>query len=162
MKKWQKIQQISEYFVDGIALVLATLLTYLVFGQGLHRILTYSAEEWRSYCFVLFVAFTAISAGFASSIDLAKRERVMELFAVLRNCSLTYMALAVLLLLFKNPIIDSRYLFIGSYLLFILFSCLGRYVLLSLIHISEPTRPLYISYAVFCLKKKNTSPSPRD
>ena len=26
---------------------------------------------------------------------------------------------------------------------------------LSLIHISEPTRPLYLSYAVFCLKKKN-------
>ena len=24
---------------------------------------------------------------------------------------------------------------------------------LSLIHISEPTRPLYIAYAVFCLKK---------
>ena len=29
---------------------------------------------------------------------------------------------------------------------------------LSLIHISEPTRPLSISYAVFCLKKKNTTP----
>eukprot|EP00831_Metopus_contortus_P075138 TRINITY_DN6877_c0_g1_i4.p1 TRINITY_DN6877_c0_g1~~TRINITY_DN6877_c0_g1_i4.p1 ORF type:complete len:294 (-),score=94.24 TRINITY_DN6877_c0_g1_i4:113-994(-) len=29
--------------------------------------------------------------------------------------------------------------------------------LLSLIHISEPTRPLYISYAVFCLKKKKKS-----
>ncbi len=29
-------------------------------------------------------------------------------------------------------------------------------VVLSLIHISEPTRPLYISYAVFCLKKKIT------
>ena len=29
---------------------------------------------------------------------------------------------------------------------------------LSLIHISEPTRPLYISYAVFCLKKKTTRP----
>ena len=28
---------------------------------------------------------------------------------------------------------------------------------LSLIHISEPTRPLYISYAVFCLKKKKNS-----
>ena len=27
--------------------------------------------------------------------------------------------------------------------------------LLSLIHISEPTRPERISYAVFCLKKKN-------
>eukprot|EP00831_Metopus_contortus_P028363 TRINITY_DN2358_c0_g1_i6.p1 TRINITY_DN2358_c0_g1~~TRINITY_DN2358_c0_g1_i6.p1 ORF type:complete len:224 (+),score=4.14 TRINITY_DN2358_c0_g1_i6:136-807(+) len=29
-----------------------------------------------------------------------------------------------------------------------------QYKHLSLIHISEPTRPLYISYAVFCLKKK--------
>ena len=26
---------------------------------------------------------------------------------------------------------------------------------LSLIHISEPTRPLYIAYAVFCLKKSD-------
>src|SRR5678815_297379 len=31
-------------------------------------------------------------------------------------------------------------------------------LLLSLIHISEPTRLLSISYAVFCLKKKKTSP----
>ena len=29
---------------------------------------------------------------------------------------------------------------------------------LSLIHISEPTRLLSISYAVFCLKKKNNIP----
>ena len=31
----------------------------------------------------------------------------------------------------------------------------GAALLLSLIHISEPTRPERISYAVFCLKKKN-------
>ena len=129
MKKWQKVQQTTEYFVDGIALVLATLITYLVFGKGLHRILLYTADEWKSYCFMMFVAYSAIAVGFASSIDLAKRQRIMELLAVLRNCSLTYMSFAVLLLVFKNPMIDSRYLFIGSYLLFILFSCLGRYVL---------------------------------
>lgn len=129
MKKWQQIQQISEYFVDGAALVLANVLTCLVFGMGMHRILAYTPEEWKEYCFMLFVAFSAICAGFSSSIDLAKRERTMEFFAVLRNCSLTYMLLAVLLLLFKNSIIDSRYLFIVSYQLFILFSCLGRYVL---------------------------------
>ncbi|WP_460379464.1 hypothetical protein [Staphylococcus aureus] len=45
-------------------------------------------------------------------------------------------------------------------------------MILSLIHISEPTRHAQISYAVFCLKKLNikrtkicllyTSPSPRD
>eukprot|EP00658_Telonema_sp_P-2_P055513 TRINITY_DN44125_c0_g1_i1.p1 TRINITY_DN44125_c0_g1~~TRINITY_DN44125_c0_g1_i1.p1 ORF type:complete len:189 (-),score=44.11 TRINITY_DN44125_c0_g1_i1:31-597(-) len=33
---------------------------------------------------------------------------------------------------------------------------------LSLIHISEPTRLLSISYAVFCLKKKNKKPRRRD
>ena len=32
---------------------------------------------------------------------------------------------------------------------------------LSLIHISEPTRPLYISYAVFCLKKKTCPDAPK-
>eukprot|EP00831_Metopus_contortus_P034745 TRINITY_DN27682_c0_g1_i1.p1 TRINITY_DN27682_c0_g1~~TRINITY_DN27682_c0_g1_i1.p1 ORF type:complete len:130 (+),score=22.44 TRINITY_DN27682_c0_g1_i1:286-675(+) len=33
---------------------------------------------------------------------------------------------------------------------------------LSLIHISEPTRPLYISYAVFCLKKKKKKKKQRN
>ena len=37
----------------------------------------------------------------------------------------------------------------------------GLPVQLSLIHISEPTRPLYISYAVFCLKKQRPAPPPR-
>ena len=36
------------------------------------------------------------------------------------------------------------------------------HLVLTLIHISEPMRRTPISYAVFCLKKKNTSPSPRD
>ncbi|VTU47744.1 hypothetical protein AMBR_DPAELIID_02788 [Lacticaseibacillus rhamnosus] len=36
-----------------------------------------------------------------------------------------------------------------------IFSYVGiQYQYLSLIHISEPTRPRLISYAVFCLKKK--------
>eukprot|EP00658_Telonema_sp_P-2_P032272 TRINITY_DN2393_c0_g1_i1.p1 TRINITY_DN2393_c0_g1~~TRINITY_DN2393_c0_g1_i1.p1 ORF type:complete len:118 (+),score=23.20 TRINITY_DN2393_c0_g1_i1:313-666(+) len=35
----------------------------------------------------------------------------------------------------------------------------GEEPLLSLIHISEPTRLLSISYAVFCLKKKKKTPT---
>ena len=38
-------------------------------------------------------------------------------------------------------------------------SLLHVVVILSLIHIPEPTRPLSISYAVFCLKKKKTQQS---
>eukprot|EP00831_Metopus_contortus_P002514 TRINITY_DN10917_c0_g1_i2.p1 TRINITY_DN10917_c0_g1~~TRINITY_DN10917_c0_g1_i2.p1 ORF type:complete len:162 (+),score=27.24 TRINITY_DN10917_c0_g1_i2:86-571(+) len=46
-----------------------------------------------------------------------------------------------------------------------LFALLEQYMMkaelkLSLIHISEPTRPLYISYAVFCLKKKKKNKNP--
>ena len=37
----------------------------------------------------------------------------------------------------------------------------GSGVPLSLIHISEPTRPLYISYAVFCLKKPSQTQGPQ-
>ena len=36
-------------------------------------------------------------------------------------------------------------------------ACLLPAVALSLIHISEPTRQAEISYAVFCLKKKNSA-----
>eukprot|EP00658_Telonema_sp_P-2_P047021 TRINITY_DN35481_c0_g1_i1.p1 TRINITY_DN35481_c0_g1~~TRINITY_DN35481_c0_g1_i1.p1 ORF type:complete len:102 (+),score=6.13 TRINITY_DN35481_c0_g1_i1:140-445(+) len=41
--------------------------------------------------------------------------------------------------------------------------CIGldlKVMCLSLIHISEPTRLLSISYAVFCLKKKKTPHTP--
>ena len=47
---------------------------------------------------------------------------------------------------------------VDLYVGFALFSCWivfrEKALLLSLIHISEPTRLLSISYAVFCLKKK--------
>ena len=37
---------------------------------------------------------------------------------------------------------------------FLICGIVGSVVMLSLIHISEPTRQAEISYAVFCLKKK--------
>ena len=38
----------------------------------------------------------------------------------------------------------------------------GEVYILSLIHISEPTRQAEISYAVFCLKKKKTTTNERN
>eukprot|EP00658_Telonema_sp_P-2_P006195 TRINITY_DN12362_c0_g1_i1.p2 TRINITY_DN12362_c0_g1~~TRINITY_DN12362_c0_g1_i1.p2 ORF type:complete len:110 (+),score=16.82 TRINITY_DN12362_c0_g1_i1:464-793(+) len=49
--------------------------------------------------------------------------------------------------------VHTRYLSAGAVLLHTLTITDKK---LSLIHISEPTRLLSISYAVFCLKKKNT------
>src|SRR5665648_1210867 len=55
------------------------------------------------------------------------------------------------------PVTYQRVSVSRGYLLFILFPPNGKEPLLglSLIHISEPTRLGMISYAVFCLKKKN-------
>ena len=49
----------------------------------------------------------------------------------------------------------SIYLYIICIYIYIIYIYIHNLSVLSLIHISEPTRPLYISYAVFCLKKKN-------
>ena len=43
---------------------------------------------------------------------------------------------------------------VSVYVLVLLIRALRKYLRLSLIHISEPTRRTPISYAVFCLKKK--------
>ena len=51
--------------------------------------------------------------------------------------------------------VNHNHLNLGIYnILSLLQSGSANQLTLSLIHISEPTRPLYISYAVFCLKKK--------
>ena len=47
-------------------------------------------------------------------------------------------------------LVDSIIIALGS-------TGIAMLISLSLIHISEPTRPLYNSYAVFCLKKKSFS-----
>eukprot|EP00831_Metopus_contortus_P077968 TRINITY_DN7446_c0_g1_i1.p1 TRINITY_DN7446_c0_g1~~TRINITY_DN7446_c0_g1_i1.p1 ORF type:complete len:188 (-),score=8.05 TRINITY_DN7446_c0_g1_i1:18-581(-) len=64
--------------------------------------------------------------------------------------------------LFISESMESIYFSIiafGSYCVSLILYCdvdmiCCQHLILSLIHISEPTRPLYISYAVFCLKKK--------
>ena len=55
----------------------------------------------------------------------------------------------------ERPHTMAKNLYTGILLLGLTFCfCAAHGTTLSLIHISEPTRPLYISYAVFCLKKK--------
>ena len=56
----------------------------------------------------------------------------------------------------KNNNCMLHVLYMYTYNLTIVVSRNKSYFRLSLIHISEPTRPLYISYAVFCLKKNRT------
>lgn len=129
MKKWQKVQLRSEYLADGLSIILAILCAYLIIGLLLGKIMEYTANNWIQYFLLLFASYTIVFAGFASPLNLEKRSRVNEALSVLRNTMLTYMLFAVLLLLFKNPMIESRYLFIGSFFIFVFFSGIFKYAL---------------------------------
>eukprot|EP01017_Pseudomicrothorax_dubius_P037720 TRINITY_DN556_c0_g1_i5.p1 TRINITY_DN556_c0_g1~~TRINITY_DN556_c0_g1_i5.p1 ORF type:complete len:178 (+),score=27.13 TRINITY_DN556_c0_g1_i5:84-617(+) len=69
---------------------------------------------------------------------------------ILKNVILAIIIIAILIFILNSKDIKDK---IDSPIL--------SEIYLSLIHISEPTRQAEISYAVFCLKKKNTSPIPR-
>lgn len=129
MKKWQKVQMRSEYITDGSSAVLAIFCAFLIFGVIMNKVLPYSVNNWVQYFLLIIASHTVVYAGFASPLNLEKRSRKTEALSVLRNTTLTYMLFAVLLLLFKNPMIESRYLFIGSYFIFVIFSGIFRYVL---------------------------------
>ena len=129
MKKWQRVQLINEYCVDGTGLISSITLSYILFGVIMNKIMIYTINDWIQYLILLFAAYSAVFLCFSYSINLEKRGRMMEILSVFRNSALTYMLFAIFLLLFKNPIIDSRYLFVGSFILFFVFSCLGRYIL---------------------------------
>lgn len=129
LNKKKKIQLISEYFTDGFSLAFGTGFAYLIFDVIINRIPTFSRTEWYQYVFLLFVAFSTVFITFSASINLHKRSRMHELMSIVRNVALTFMIFAVFLILFKNPIIESRYLFLGSCGIYFLLLCLNRYFL---------------------------------
>lgn len=129
MTKRIKIQYILE-FTSGIsALYLSNFLCFLFFTEIIPKIPEYSHENWTNYGIILFTSYTVVFFGFASSLNLSVRSKSKEAFSAIRNCTITYVLLAVTLLLTKNEIIESRYLFVSSFIAFSVISLLFRYVI---------------------------------
>ncbi len=125
----RKVQMISEFLVGISSLATANLVSYILFKYGFNRILDYEQHQWSAYSIVLLFSFLLIFFCFSSPINLLKRSKAMEIASTIRNCVLTYGLVAVLLLLTKNEIIDSRYMFLGSFIMYTGFSLAGRFVL---------------------------------
>ena len=123
MKKRKAIQLTIEFFVDLFSLVIATGISYAI-SLCIDKIPTLDREETFTY----FVSYCLIFFGFSNSLDLIKRDRLMETVSVIRNSLLIFMTFAVLLMLAKNKLITSRYLFVLSLAFFIGFSLLNRYI----------------------------------
>lgn len=127
MKKRKAVQLTIEFFVDLISLIIATGTSYAI-SLAIDKIPTLDFHENLTYFVLLFVSFCLIFFGFSNSLDLTKRDRIKETVSVFRNSFLIFMTFAVLLVLAKNEMIMSRYLFVLSLIFFIGLSLLNRYI----------------------------------
>ncbi|MGN1202572.1 MAG: sugar transferase, partial [Eubacterium sp.] len=128
MSKRKKIQYALEFSCGLISLFLANVICYFFFSSVIIKILEYPAADWREYYLVLFITYIVVFACFSSSLNMLVRSRWTETLSTIRNCAITYVVFATLLLLTKNPIVDSRSLFLGSFLLYLIFSLGLRFI----------------------------------
>lgn len=129
MPKLKTLQRIVEFASDYITLIISNILALLVLGTFLHKIPTYDSAVWINYFIVQCFSFLLIFLLFPSSINLFKRSKSMEMLSCIRNNSLIFTALGVMMILTKTPLLESRYLFFGTFIINTLLSFASRFVL---------------------------------
>ena len=129
MNRRKRIQLGLEFIIDLICLVLASVVSIVLFRRVINRIPEYPHEEWARYWATLILAYLVIYFGFYVNLDIQRRSRGKELYSVFRNATLTFGLFSVLIVLLKNPIVESRYMLLSSYLFFLLFTSVSRYFL---------------------------------
>lgn len=128
MNQQKRFQSGIEFIINLISLFASHAVAYLIFGLIIPRIQDYERNDKVEYTIVLLLSAIIVFLYFSVEINFSVRNREFELISTLKNCFLTYALFGVMLILTKNPIIDSRYLFLSSFAFYIAFSLLGRYV----------------------------------
>ena len=126
MNKRKATQLSVEFLVDLLSLLLSNAISYII-CIFIHKVPNNTKQAIWIYLISLILSFCVIFFGFSVSMDLSVRNRSREFVAVLRNCLLTYMTLAVALVLTRSDFINGRYMFLLSLELFIISSCINRY-----------------------------------
>lgn len=127
MNQQKRFQSGVEFIINLISLSAAHGVALLLFGLIIPRIQHYEQYDRAEYAIVLLLSAIIVFLYFSAEMNLSVRNREFELVSTLKNCFLTYGLFGVMLILTKNPIIDSRYLFLSSFAFYIGFSLLGRY-----------------------------------
>ena len=128
MNQQKRFQSGIEFIINLISLFASHAVAYLIFGLIIPKIQNYERNDKVEYTIVLLLSAIIVFLYFSVEINFSVRNREFELISTLKNCFLTYALFSVMLILTKNPIIDSRYLFLSSFAFYIAFSLLGRYV----------------------------------
>lgn len=128
MNQQRRFQSGIEFVINLISLLAAHGVAILIFGLIIPRIQHYEQYDKAEYAIVLLLSALIVFLYFSAEINLSIRNREFEFTSTLKNCFLTYGLFGAMLILTKNPIIDSRYLFISSFVFYIFFSLAGRYI----------------------------------
>ena len=128
MSKRVWLQLAIEYFVDLLAMIITQVVSFLIV-LNIGKAPNYTKSDILSYSVCVFVAYTAVVLIFKSSLNLSKRGKVMEVLTVARNTMLIFAVIAVLMVLTKNSLAASRYLYIIGIALYFVLSCAFRFVL---------------------------------
>ncbi|MGN1203247.1 MAG: sugar transferase [Eubacterium sp.] len=129
MDNRKRIQRWNEFSVGIFALVLSNIISYVFFTAIVPKIPNYDTESWTEYVIIVLLSHIIVFFCFSSPINLAKRSKPMEISSTIRNCVITYALLSVLLLLSKNDVIQSRFLFLSSFFNYCCISLIGRFIL---------------------------------
>lgn len=129
MDNRNKIQKSSEFLVGFFAIVLSNIISFLFFTYVIPKIPEYDSGSLTEYAIIVILSYCIVFFCFYSHINLTKRSKPMEISSTLRNCLISYGLLAVILLLTKNEIIESRYLYLSSFVGYCFLSLGGRFAL---------------------------------
>lgn len=140
MSNKEKIQYTLTFVADAVSIVLGAALTWLVFGRWFQLIPAgYNTEEEARFNLLVALAFLAAYVFFGQGEHLIQSSLGEHVWLTVRY-SLSFAAiLAILLLVTKNELMDSRYLFLSLVAFNFVFSFLAGMVLRHII--SDPRSP---------------------
>lgn len=133
MTNREKIQYVLSFVVDFLALVLSLLVSWVLFGAWLHLILPYSHSDVILFHLITFAAFALAYLFFGHTEISGQETKLHQAWMALRYDFLFAALLAIFLLITKNPLLESRYLFVGLVGFNYLFSFLGKLLMTHLL-----------------------------
>ena len=96
--------------VDLLSLAISTVLVKLLFGTILRLIPAYTVSDYVQFYSMLAVAFLITFSCFNQKVDLVRRNMKSELLRVVEYNTILAAVLAILLIVTKASVADSRYL----------------------------------------------------
>lgn len=130
MEKKARTQFWMELAIDFISLILSIAISYVFVRFALGKISgDEGADLWVKYIICNLLAFFISYFGFHTNVNIKERNKIAELTSTIKNDILVFLVFTALLAIIKNPLLEQRTMIGISFILFFVFTNIGRYYL---------------------------------